>query len=140
MRRALVAVAGIAAAGALLAGGSRSAASVRIECHFGHRGSVTKRLETGPILRLSIRRRTVTARVGQFGVRLTTSPSFDAGEPESLSVRIWSRRDGKAATSGLYQFGPRRPLNQFDGGHGFTGLVYAYLPTGAELQYFCRSV
>ena len=32
------------------------------------------------------------------------------------------------------------PQNQFRGGHGFTGLNYAYHPeSGAELQYWCEA-
>jgi hypothetical protein len=31
-------------------------------------------------------------------------------------------------------------VNQFIGGHGFTGLVYVYHPSSdAELQYFCET-
>jgi hypothetical protein len=43
--------------------------------------------------------------------------------------------------SGLWcQFLESGPSNQFNGGNGFTGLVYAYLTSGAELQYFCRAL
>jgi hypothetical protein len=80
----------------------------------------------------------VRGRAGAFAFRATIGAG--PGEPGVLSIRVQSRSGGKPVASGLYQFLESGPSNQFNGRHGFTGLVYAYLTSGAELQYFCRAL
>ena len=62
-----------------------------------------------------------------------------SGEGRFLKVSVSSIEDDREVTSQLYQLsktGP--PQNEFHGGHGFTGLSYAYHPTSpSELQYWC---
>jgi hypothetical protein len=139
-----VVVAVVAAVGVALGVSSLRASShqpsIQIECRFFHRPEVTKDVRRGPVVALSSRRRDASGRAGPFGFRITTGVGPRQGEPDDLSVRVWSRRSGRPVTSAIYQFGGRQPANQFGGGHGFTGLVYAYLATGAELQYFCRAL
>jgi hypothetical protein len=59
------------------------------------------------------------------------------------ALRLWVTRTAEAGeiVAQLFQLpddaGPR---DQFVGGHGFTGLTYAYDPvSGAELQYWCEA-
>ena len=142
MRTTVITLIGALAVGAALTGGALFAASgradLRIRCSFAHRPSVTKDVRFGPVIQLSNSRRTVRGRAGAFAFRATIGPG--PGEPGALSIRVQSRSSGKPVASGLYQFLEPGPSNQFNGGHGFTGLVYAYLASGAELQYFCRAL
>jgi hypothetical protein len=139
MRTTLIGLVGALAVGAAVTSGALfGKADPRIRCTFAHRPSVTKETRLGPVVQLSNSRRTVRGRAGAFAFRATIGA--ESGEPGALSIRVQSRSTGKPVASGLYQFLEAGPSNQFDGGHGFTGLVYAYLPSGAELQYFCRAL
>jgi hypothetical protein len=57
------------------------------------------------------------------------------------ALRLWVTAAGltEPLTSQLYQLPQDSgPVDQFSGGHGFTGLNYVYHPdSGAELQYWC---
>lgn len=60
-------------------------------------------------------------------------------ESPALAVTVVTP-DGQPVVNTLYQLDRTRPpVNQFAGGHGFTGLVYAFAPSGAELQFFCQT-
>lgn len=144
MAKVLVAMVCLGTAAVGLVGSSAVIASpegaVRIECRMFHRPAVTKVVRDGPVFRLSAARRIATGRAGQFRFRATAGAEPPGGDPRALSIRVWGRRSGRPVASTLHQFGPAGPSNQFAGGHGFTGLVYAYLPSGAELQYYCRAI
>lgn len=59
---------------------------------------------------------------------------------EGRAVSIHVKEDGRAVMSHLLQIPRDRvPENQFEGGHGFTGLLYAYASGGAEMQYWCTA-
>ncbi len=59
------------------------------------------------------------------------------------ALRLWVTESGQddELLSQLYQLpADAGPQNQFIGGHGFTGLNYAYHPrSGAELQFWCSA-
>ncbi len=60
------------------------------------------------------------------------------------ALRLWvtPTAEEEVIVSQLFQL-PQdaAPVNQFVGGHGFTGLTYAYDPvSGAELQYWCEAI
>lgn len=59
------------------------------------------------------------------------------------ALRLWVTPSGEeqVIVSQLFQLPPDSgPSDQFNGGHGFTGLTYAYDPaSGAELQYWCEA-
>ncbi len=59
------------------------------------------------------------------------------------ALRLWVTPTGEQGVivSQLFQLAvDSGPDNQFVGGHGFTGLSYAYDPvSGAELQYWCEA-
>jgi hypothetical protein len=124
-----------------LAGGAAADArgsSFQIQCQLYQRASVTHDPRKGPVFRLSAQRHTVSGRTGAFGFRATAGTEPGQISPAGLSMRVWSSRTGKPVLGTLHQFRSGGPRNEFAGGHGFTGLVYAYLPGGDELQYFCR--
>lgn len=67
---------------------------------------------------------------------------YSSGEMNrERALRLWVTEAGETAElqSQLYQLeGDSGPVNQFVGGHGFTGLNYVVHPeTGAELQFWC---
>jgi len=64
----------------------------------------------------------------------------DEYEGRSMQVSISDTVSGRQLASFLYQFPfDEQPVNQFVGGHGFTGLAYIYHPESpAELQFFCE--
>ena len=63
----------------------------------------------------------------------------DAGEGKSLSIVITDLVTGAELSRGLYQLDSQKGLiNQFVGGHGFTGLAYVFHPNAdSEIQYYC---
>jgi hypothetical protein len=68
-----------------------------------------------------------------------------SGEADNeRALRLWVTPAGEEAVivSQLFQLPLESgPANQFRGGHGFTGLNYAFDPaSGAELQYWCEAV
>ena len=75
---------------------------------------------------------------------LTLQASSIQGEGEggrALALRVTPAGSADPITAQLYQIAANTaPLNQFVGGHGFTGLTYAYHPqSGAELQFWCSA-
>ncbi|MGE3962059.1 MAG: hypothetical protein AB7F65_10290 [Dehalococcoidia bacterium] len=67
----------------------------------------------------------------------------DGREDGERSLRVWVTRtaEPEPLVTHLYQLPEDGwPRDQFVGGHGFTGLNYAYDPvSGAELQYWCAT-
>lgn len=62
----------------------------------------------------------------------------DEFEGRALSIHV--TEGDRAVASHLYQLGrDAAPVNEFEGGHGFTGLAYTYAADGAELQHFCTA-
>lgn len=114
------------------AGKSETASSV--VCKVFHRTSPASALQ-GARMWISATKPDARVRAGRFMVR--ASLVTDVGEGRSLLVDVVDRTTRRTVTKTLYQFGRDEPLNQFLGGHGFTGLVYVYLRPGHELQYFC---
>lgn len=70
--------------------------------------------------------------------------AYGSGESDNeRSLRVWVT-DGTSEIvyhSHLYQLDPASgPQNQFQGGHGFTGLGYSYPPQStAEMQFWCEA-
>lgn len=69
---------------------------------------------------------------------------YTAGQADGeRALRLWVTPTGteQVLVTQLYQLPQDAgPTNQFAGGHGFTGLSYAYDPvSGAELQYWCEA-
>jgi hypothetical protein len=121
--------------------GSRSAAFGGIDCHVFYRSSPGEGLSEGPAI-------TFTPNGGhkdeaiEFGdLGFGAQYWDDQFEGRSLRVSVTDLDNGEQIATQLYQIDRDKGLvNQFIGGHGFTGLVYVYHPSsGAELQYFCEA-
>jgi hypothetical protein len=65
----------------------------------------------------------------------------DEFEGRSLVISVSSPGADRELVRELYQIDRQKGLvNQFVGGHGFTGLLYVYHPdSAAELQCFCEA-
>jgi hypothetical protein len=117
--------------------GEQGAAPLDIECQTFYRPSVEQEPGNGTAIRVGSRddsgRADYTDMV--FDVQLNKDP----GEGASLVLTGTAGGSGSLILRELYQIDQAQGLqNQFVGGHGFTGLVYAYHPTlPAELQFFC---
>ena len=72
-------------------------------------------------------------------LQLTLSYTDTAWDGASASVGVAA--DDLRLMSSLFQFERgERPVNQFHGGHGFTGLIYLTHPTeGGDYQLVCKS-
>lgn len=86
-------------------------------------------------------------RISKPGDRSVSSGAFrfrvlywdDPYEGRALITYVYSQPTNKLIEQSLFQLDRQKgPVNQFSGGHGFTGLRYVYAPdSAAELQYFC---
>ncbi|MDJ0756480.1 MAG: hypothetical protein QNJ45_23305 [Ardenticatenaceae bacterium] len=134
----------------LVACGGQTATSpplvTKIVCHTAYRSSVSQPIEREESL--------IFAEDNQQEiVSLNMSVSFDdmifhgdyrsgaADNERSLQVWVTDIDDTTRFQNHLYQLElDSGPVNQFVGGHGFTGLNYSYHPqSGAELQYWCEA-
>ena len=88
-------------------------------------------------------------RLSQPGDRSVSSGAFrfrvlyndDRYEGRTLITYVYSTATGKLIEESLFQLDRQKgAVNQFIGGHGFTGLHYVYAPdSAAELQYICSA-
>jgi hypothetical protein len=83
-------------------------------------------------------------RGGDLGLELddlkfTVTFKGDEFEGWTISIQITEKANGKQLVSHLFQLDSNQAvINQFLGGHGFTGLVYVTpVDKNRELQYFC---
>jgi hypothetical protein len=109
---------------------------LEIACHVFYRDSVEKSPDEGETLILVSDGD--VARVERAKLTFEARYSDDGFEGRSLSIHV--TEGGRAVGSHLYQL--RRdaaPVNEFEGGHGFTGLAYAYSAAGAEMQHWCEA-
>ena len=110
-----------------------------ITCHAAYRSSA------GPIERetlLSLDKSGMSSDTTFSDMALQALYSRGEGEGgRALALRVTTVESELLIASQLYQFAPGiAPQNEFIGGHGFTGLNYAYHPaSGAELQYWCTA-
>jgi len=118
--------------------GGQSVVPVSIDCRVFYRPSVTESLSESAI--------TLTTH-GDHEVIEFDDMAFNAQywddqfEGRSLLISVASPDTGDEVVRQLYQMDRGKSLiNQFIGGHGFTGLIYVYHPSStAELQYFCEA-
>ena len=116
--------------------GGRSADPFSVECQVFYRASMAE----------SFAESTVTLAQGgdhqvveHDGLRFDAEYWDDPYEGQSLSISVTDLDTGEELVRQLYQIVRAKGLvNQFVGGHGFTGLIYVYHPSStAEVQYFC---
>jgi hypothetical protein len=110
--------------------------NLEITCQVFYRDSVETALDGGETVTL------LTdgdqARVDREHLNFVAGYSDDEFEGRALSIGVSEGERG--ITSHLFQL--RRdsaPVNDFEGGHGFTGLAYVLSSGGAEMQHFCTA-
>jgi hypothetical protein len=116
--------------------GAGSAAPVSVECQVFYRASMGESFaESSVTLAAGGDRGTVE----HDALRLDAQYRADEYEGHALSISVSDQDSGEELVRQLYQIDREKGLvNQFVGGHGFTGLVYVYHPgSAAEMQYFC---
>jgi hypothetical protein len=114
-------------------GGGAGSEAAGLRCSVAHRESTSQAVEGQQEHRLGPGE---SADVAFGDLRWTARHDDDPGEGPALLVQVEER--GEPLATALFQLG-RRVRDQFRGGHGFTGLQYAYGASGAELQWWCRS-
>lgn len=110
-----------------------------IECHTAYHSSVTVRIEFEQTVEISSAENVQTVDHGDLRFGANYFDGEFSGEGRFLKVSVTSIEDGREVTSQLYQLSKTEPpKNEFHGGHGFTGLSYAYHPaSSSKLQYWC---
>ncbi|MEZ4644543.1 MAG: hypothetical protein R3E31_17720 [Chloroflexota bacterium] len=144
---------GILMVGLLLAacgGGGETAVSIAdsIVCTVAYRSSVEVGIEREETLTFT----DADAEQAVAFTAMTFHAAYDAGGADNeRNLRVWVTDTSAALStsaaetavyhSTLFQLeADRGPVNQFVGGHGFTGLNYSYAPgSTAELQYWCAA-
>lgn len=109
-----------------------------ILCTTAYRSDATQPLEAEQSYRLDSNNQEFFS---QFGETIITG-QYQPGEAnQERAVIIFVSTTFGPATTQLYQLPlDNGPINQFVGGHGFTGLNYFTHPTnGSELQYWCAA-
>lgn len=110
-----------------------------IVCHAAYRSSVGTGTEREEEIVLGDEDQDQTLSFAELEFHAQYSTGEFNGE---RALRLWVTEAGQAdsLTTQLYQLPVEAgPVNQFIGGHGFTGLNYVYHATGAELQFWCQA-
>ena len=111
-----------------------------LTCHVAYRPAVTVPIEREETITLGDVEEEETLSFADLDFHAAYTPGEVTME---RSLRLWVTPAGSQATltSQLYQLAQESgPHNQFQGGHGFTGLTYVYHPeTGAEMQFWCTA-
>lgn len=112
--------------------------SLTVDCTTSYREQGSSPFAT-KVLTLSSAEPQATADLGDLRFDATYFSAEGSGEGRSLRVSVLVAESGAELSSQLYQMSKtERPQNEFIGGHGFTGLAYAFHPTSRfELQYWC---
>ena len=119
-------------------GQNRNPKADAISCTAAYRTDATQPLEAEQSYRLDSNNREFFA---QFGETILTA-QYQLGEVnQERAVVVFVSTTTGPATTQLYQLPQDNgPINQFVGGHGFTGLNYFTHPfNGSELQYWCSA-
>lgn len=119
-------------------GGRQPGAPSAIDCQVFYRSATTESFsETNVTLSATANRESIAFEDLAFNAQYVD----DLGEGQSLALSTVDLETGEETVRQLYQFDRERGLvNQFIGGHGFTGLIYVYHPgSPAEMQYFCAT-
>ena len=111
---------------------------VRIECQVFYRASTSESLSESSVQLTT----DGDVEVIEFDDLGFSASYFDDGfEARALVISITNLDSGDEIARQLNQMDRGKSLiNQFIGGHGFTGLIYVNHPSSpGELQYFCES-
>jgi hypothetical protein len=73
--------------------------------------------------------------------QLTLHLSYSVDEIEGTYAQVSVTTEDAALFRALYQVGDQGVANQFEGDHGFTGLIYLTHPTdGGDYQLICKAL
>ena len=135
----LAAILGLAGCGESGTAGADTPAEYSIMCRAFARPDVETSTMQARTVRFGPEGGSRSVTLGDF--RFRAQFVSDDFEGKALDVYVHPKDGRDPIAHGKYQFDDADPpANQFVGGHGFTGLIYAMHPeTGAELQYFCKS-
>ena len=116
-----------------------TATALAIECHAAYRSSVTTAIEREETFMLSSAEPDAKIAFADLELSAVYFSGERSGESRSLRVAVTPAGSSSELAAQLYQLSKAvPPQNEFIGGHGFTGLAYAYHPVSlAELQYWC---
>ena len=111
-----------------------------ITCHTAYRSGVSVPIEREESVTFSDEDSQHTLDYADLAFYAQYS-SGESDHERALVIRVTEPGQTAVLTSQLYQLtAGSGPVNQFVGGHGFTGLNYVYHPaTGAELQFWCTA-
>ena len=110
-----------------------------ITCSTFYRVNDTRSPKDGPVLTFTEPEQTETARFEEL--TFTGSHSNDEFEGRSLTVSVSEKGRKIPLFRQLFQMGQDEAPDNIFGttGQGFTGLMYVYSASGAELQFICES-
>lgn len=119
---------------------SSQARAAVIECTTAYRVSTADELTGTDSVRFDDEQSTQSIPYIYLEFHAEYQPGFEDNE-RSLRVWVTPTASQKVLAVQLYQLpADEGPVDQFVGGHGFTGLNYVYDPaSGAELQYWCEA-
>jgi hypothetical protein len=114
-----------------------SAIEGSINCNVFYRAASGEALSEAPTMTLSMDGDLEFIQFDNLEFRVQTFA--DQFEGQSLSISITDLDNRVELNRYLYQLDRSKGLvNQFIGGHGFTGLNYVFHPNGeSEMQFFC---
>lgn len=107
-------------------------------CHVFYRSSVTKPPDNGEVVTVSKNGDVVRVEREQLEFKASY---FDDPYDDGRALKLHVTEHGREVVNQLYQL-PRDALPSnsfFRGGHGFTGLAYAYSVSAAEMQFWCEA-
>jgi hypothetical protein len=110
-----------------------------ITCNVAYRGNAGGPIEREEMVTLADENGEGSFAFGELEFRAF----YSAGIPDNeRTLRVTVAPPGREASisTHLYQLQvDSGPVNQFVGGHGFTGLNYVYSENGAEVQFWCTA-
>jgi len=124
----------------VLAACSSEGRSAEIVCHTAYRVSTSDQLTGTDTVQILDERSSRSIPYIYLEFHAEYTPGFDDNE-RALRVWVTPSASEQLLAVQLYQLPTEEgPVDQFVGGHGFTGLNYVYDPvSGAELQYWCEA-
>ena len=112
----------------------------QIICHFAYRANSGGRITQEESISIKNENTDLQQTIGEFDVNILYLDGSIGGE-RSLRLSVRPINGTNELTAQLYQLPQNSgPINQFIGGHGFTGLTYVTDPgSNAELQFWCTA-
>ncbi len=117
--------------------------SVQVECHLSYRSAPGKAFDSKQVkIKIPLQRGPV-AEIDRSQKKIQTFDDMEVTllyDVNTLRIGVRDLKSGKEIYARLYQLTPDLQ-NQFNGGHGFTGLGYINHPTSeSQLQTFSEVI